>query len=244
MLNSSFRAIAAVTLLFLMPHAAQAGDAANVNILGFSPDGAIFAFEEYGVQDGSGFPYAHRFYIATATDTFVSGTPIRVRLEDESQSVEAARDQAKSQGQSVISDTTLAANRGYTAGWNSITELSADKFRIAVNPRPVFPPFDPAVEFRLTEKPLAPPASCEALGVDIMGYELTRVGTTDGAETVLVHEDSSVPSSRGCPLGYAVGGLQTFYPASGAPVFALMIIMRQYGFEGPDHRWLAVAGRL
>jgi predicted secreted protein len=41
-----------------------------------------------------------------------------------------------------------------------------------------------------------------------------------------------------------IGGLQTFYPTSGAPVFAVMVIMRQFGFEGPDHRWLAVAGRL
>ena len=60
---------------------AKAGDAATLNVLGFSSDGAIFAFEEYGVQDGSGFPYANRYYIDTATDTFLPGSPIRKRID-------------------------------------------------------------------------------------------------------------------------------------------------------------------
>ena len=63
--------------------AARAGDVAELEILGFTKDGGVFAFEEYGVADGSGFPYANRYYIDTATDTFLSGTPIRVRLDNE-----------------------------------------------------------------------------------------------------------------------------------------------------------------
>jgi predicted secreted protein len=239
----TIRKIAALAALFLLPFAARAGDTASVNILGFSPDGALFAFEEYGVQDGSGFPYANRFYINTATDSFVTGTPIRVRLDDESQTAEDARAAARTQGQAVVPDSILAANRGFTAGWNAATELSADFSRIAVNPRPVFPPIDPPLEFRIEDIGVSAPSGCDGLG-DIKGYRLTRIGTAPGETTQLVHEDSSVPSSRGCPLGYMIGGLQTFYPTSGAPVFAVMVIMRQFGFEGPDHRWLAVAGRL
>ncbi|TIL61031.1 MAG: hypothetical protein E5Y89_28055, partial [Mesorhizobium sp.] len=40
---------------------AGAGDVAELEILGFSKDGGVFAFEEYGVQDGSGYPYASRY---------------------------------------------------------------------------------------------------------------------------------------------------------------------------------------
>ena len=243
MLASMIRKIAALAATLFLPIAAHAGDAAEVNILGFSADGSLFAFEEYGVQDGSGFPYANRFYIDTATDTFVSGTPVRVRIEDETASLADARAQAKTQGQAVIADAVLAENRGYTAGWNAITELSADFSRMAVNPRPVFAPIDAPVEFRLEDVPLLAPSGCEGFGA-IMGHRLTRIGTTDGDTTQLVHEDSAIPGSRGCPLGYGIGGLQIFYPPSGDPVFALMIAMRQIGFEGPDHRWLAVAGRL
>lgn len=243
MLASMIRKTAALAATLFLPIAAHAGDAAEVNILGFSADGSLFAFEEYGVQDGSGFPYANRFYIDTATDTFVSGTPVRVRIEDETASLAEARAQAKTQGQAVIADGVLAANRGYTAGWNAITELSADFSRMAVNPRPIFAPIDAPVEFRLEDVPLLAPSGCEGFGA-IMGYRLMRIGTTDGDTTQLVHEDSAIPGSRGCPLGYGIGGLQIFYPPSGDPVFALMIAMRQIGFEGPDHRWLAVAGRL
>ncbi|MGE6786024.1 DUF2259 domain-containing protein, partial [Ensifer adhaerens] len=35
---------------------ALAGDYAALQPIGFSADGNVFAFEEYGVQDGSGFP--------------------------------------------------------------------------------------------------------------------------------------------------------------------------------------------
>ena len=76
------RLAALATALLLLSVAARAGDMATVQILGFSDDGGIFAFEEYGVQDGSGFPYANRYYIDTANDTFLHGTPVRERLDD------------------------------------------------------------------------------------------------------------------------------------------------------------------
>ena len=68
-------ALFAVSLLaqFTTPLAAHAGDVAELEILGFTGDGGVFAFEEYGVQDGSGFPYANRYYIDTADDTFSQG---------------------------------------------------------------------------------------------------------------------------------------------------------------------------
>ena len=64
-----------------------------------------------------------------------------------------------------------------------------------------------------------------------------------GASKTL-HDDQSIPASRGCPQGYRLGGLQTFYPASGSPAFAVIIAVRGFGFEGPDYRWLAVTGKL
>jgi len=236
-------AIAALAQIIAAATSARAGDTAELDILGFSADGGIFAFEEYSIQDGSGFPYANRFYIDVATDRFVSGTPIRVRIDDESASLEDARQQARERGQKIAADAELAANRGITAGFNPVTELSADPHRMAVNPRPVFPPIDDPVEFRLEELALLQPERCENLG-DVVGYRLTRVGLKPGEAARLIHEDSSVPASRGCPLGYRIGAVQTFFPAGGAPVFAVLIAVRTFGFEGPDHRWIAVAGRL
>ena len=234
--------LTAIALAVAAISRAAAGDMAEIAILGFSADGSVFAFEEYGIQDGSGFPYANRYYIDTATDRHVDGTPLRVRIDDESAGLDDARRQAREAGERIVSDAELAAHRGWTAGWNAITELSADPHRMAVNPRPVMPPIDGALEFRLREIAMPQPERCRDLG-DVVGFGLTRIGLVQGETARTIHEDGSVPTSRGCPLGYRIGGVQTFHPQAGPPVFAVLIAVRIFGFEGPDHRWMAVAGR-
>jgi predicted secreted protein len=113
-----FAAIAIFAATQFCAVSARAGDTAELNILGFTADGGVFAFEEFGIQDGSGIPYAHRFYIDTATDSFLPGTPIRVRIDDETASLEDARSQARSQGEAIAAQAELEANRGLTAGSN------------------------------------------------------------------------------------------------------------------------------
>ena len=238
-----FRFAALLTALVIAPLGARAGDAATLEVLGFSADGGIFAFEEFGIQDGSGFPYANRFYIETPTDSFVDGAPIRIRLDDEQATVEAARAEAKNQAQSIVHDDELNQNVGFQAGWNAVTELSADPHRMMVNPRPIIPPLDDPLEFRLEEIVLNEPQRCQDLG-PVVGFRLLRIATAPAEETQIVHQDDGIPSSRGCPLGYRITGVQTFHPEGGEPVFAVIIAIRRFGFEGPDHRFLAVTGRL
>lgn len=229
-----------VTLLAVS--SAHAGDVANLQILGFSRDGRVFAFEEYGVQDGSGFPYANRFYIDTATDRFLPGTPIRVRLENEEANVDAARDQARADGEKIVASVELAANPGFTAGYNAITEYSADPLSMAVNPRPIFSPVDEPFEVRLEEIARNDTERCNGFG-EINGFRLLRIDAKDGGQTRLLHEDKSIPESRGCPNGYRLGAIQTLEVDHSLTAYAILIAVRQYGFEGPDFRWIAVTGR-
>ena len=221
---------------------ASAGDVAELEILGFSKDGGVFAFEEYGVFDGSGFPYANRYYIDTSTDSFLKGTPIRVRLDDENAKLDAARLQARQKGEAIVSQAELSANRGITAGFNPVTELSADPHRMAVNPRPIFSPVDQPLEFRLDEIGMNNTEGCDSQG-EINGFRLLRIEAQNGGTTKLLHEDMSIPKSRGCPNGYRIGAVQTFSMDS-LSAYAVLIAVRQYGFEGPDFRWIAVTGRL
>lgn len=221
---------------------ARAGDTASLDILGFSADGGVFAFEEYGVQDGSGFPYANRYYIDTATDEFLPGTPVRVRLEDENATVASARDQARKLGEKVVEQAVLDANHGFTAGFNAITEYSADPHRMAVNPRPVFHPIDPAFEVRLEEIPMQGSEVCQSQGENL-GFRLLRIDASKGGQTQYLHEDAKIPQSRGCPNGYRIGAIQTFETGNSLTSYAVLVSVRQYGFEGPDHRWIAVTGR-
>jgi predicted secreted protein len=234
--------VAGIAILAAAP--ASAGDASTLNILGFSDDGGVFAFEEYGVQDGSGFPYATRFYIDTANDSFLPGTPIRVRLETDGASVSDARYDARSQGEVLIGDEELEAHAGMTAGYSPFTELSADPHRMAVNPRPIVPSIDGVVEFQMTEFQTTPSGICSGLSETMAGFRLVRVDPEPGGETVLLHEDTTIPDSRRCPLGYRIGAVQTFYPDAAPPVFAVLVQVRSLGFEGPDHRWIAIPGRL
>lgn len=231
-------------LAAIWPMTAHAGDAANLNILGFTKDGGIFAFEEYGVQDGSGFPYANRFYIDTATDSFLAKTPVRIRIDDENVSVDAARDEAQRAGEAATSltDAVLGTNRGKTVAFNPVTELSADPFKVMVNPRPVFPAIDPVLSFLLSEVPVPVSETCRNLG-EIKGFRLTLLEERPGAEPELLHADTSAPASRGCPQGYSIGAVQTYFPDAGTSVIAVLIAIRSFGFEGPDHRWLAVTAR-
>ena len=226
----------------LAAHPASAGDVADLEILGFSKDGGVFAFEEYGVQDGSGFPYSNRYYIDTATDRFLKDTPIRVRLDDEAATLDAARLQARQKGEAVVSQAELAANRGITAGYNAVTELSADPYRMVVNPRPIFSPVDDPLEFRLDEIAMNNTEGCQSQG-EINGFRLLRINARDSGKTQLLHEGKSIPKSRGCPNGYRIGAVQTF-SMQGLSAYGVLIAVRQYGFEGPDFRWIAVTGRL
>ena len=238
------RAVGAALVLFncvanAVP--AKAGDIANLAILGFSADGKLFAFEEYGELDGSGQPYANRFYIDTTTDDFVGGSPIRVRLE-EGDDLLTARSQARREGEKIIPDAVLAANAGFLAGYHAITEASADAGRIVVQSRPYIPTSEPLVEFRLEELPVPSPQGCENMG-DVVGLRLLRIDPAPGGVTRLVHEDKAVPASRGCPTGYQIGAVQ-FSGENAQQFFAVLIALRRQGFEGPDFRWLAFTGRL
>ena len=226
-------------MLSAAPYAARAGDAADLEILGFSADGGIFAFEQYGEQDGSGFPYAERFYIDTAKDAYLPGSPVRVRIESEDASIDEARQAARAKGESIVADAVLAQNRGYTAAMNPIGELSADPFRVVVNTRPLYPRAQDPVEFRLEETDVPAAATCDNLG-PVKGFRLTSIDGHEGGVTKLLHDDKSIPASRGCPLGYSIGAVQTYSSDVGETWAAVLLTVRSFGFEGPDYRWLAV----
>ena len=237
MTKAPLATLIALTLWACSP--ALAGDTAEINVLGFSADGSIFAFEEYGVQDGAGFPYANRFYIDTASDKFLPGTPVRVRLDDEKANLQQAREEAASKAHSVMADRFLT--KGFTAAFNAVTEESADPFNFLVNPRPVFPPIDGPLAFKLEETTLPGPANCQGMG-EMKGFRLIMTHPAGASKTL--QDDQSIPTSRNCPQGYRLGGVQTYYPEGKAPAFAVLITVRSVGFEGPDHRWIAVTGRL
>ncbi len=231
--------ITSILMLLSACFIANAGDFAKREIHGFSLDGGLFAFEEYGVHDGSGFPYSNLYIIDTATDQWTAGSPFQARLDDETKTIFDAREEVR-----ILAGPVMKSfeHRGNIVATHRATQLGIDTKRISANPRLVIPPIDNAIEFRLEEITLPSSENCNAFG-SVKGFRLLKIGTSDGDGTITLHEDKSIPETRNCPLQYDFADVVTYYPKGQSPVFAILIRMQTVGFEGSNGRFLAITGR-
>ncbi|MEP3045918.1 MAG: DUF2259 domain-containing protein [Roseibium sp.] len=234
-----------VLLTTLSASAASAGDYARVNILGFSDEGFRFAFEQFGIHDGSGDPYSDIFVIDVQTDSWVSPSPFRLKemATDGYEVPDAAVDTIRTKNLEQAAETlgnSRISDRGRIVGHNPVTEIGSDPHRLSVNPRVVVPPIDAIMNFTIEEYPL-PSKECASYGADTRGFRL--ILSHEGKDRVL-NEDTKLPKSRGCPLAYRIEQVVTYYPAGRPPVFAALILIEKHGFEGRDGRYLAITGQI
>lgn len=98
---------------------ALAGDAAARRIIGFSPDGTYFAFEQYGELDAgaSASGYSEIDIIDTRTDEFVGGKPILIvdQSEESTLTLEQARAQAAAKAKPILAKYAIASRGKQTA---------------------------------------------------------------------------------------------------------------------------------
>jgi predicted secreted protein len=229
--------LASLLAVLAMVSPALAGNFAERHIFGFSPDGRYFASEQFGTQDGSGSPYADIFLIDTRTDAWVEGSPYRVLLKDERAKLQWARREVTAKAGNALREHVIS-HPGTLLASNPPGELSTDPHEVSVNPRFAVPSVREPWRFRLTEKAI-PVARCtDLLGGPTKGYRAT-VTPFGGGERVL-HDDMSVPESRGCFMGYALSDVIMFDPGDGPRVFVLLVSVYSFGFEGPDRRFIAV----
>ncbi|MEM7289225.1 MAG: DUF2259 domain-containing protein [Pseudomonadota bacterium] len=234
------RLFLSIAILLTSLGLSQAGDFAKREIHGFSFDGGLFAFEEYGVQDGSGFAYANIYVINTATDQWTAGSPFRVLLKDDTKSVFDAREEARIMAGPVMKSFE---GRGNVVATNRSTEKGIDSKRMVANPRFVVPPIDEEIEYRITKKSFIASELCAPFGPAI-GFKLTQIATGPSQSSRILHEDQSVPKSRNCPRDYDFADLVTYYPTNASPKVAIIILMTTQGFEGPDGRFLAITASI
>jgi predicted secreted protein len=216
---------------------AWAGDSAQLQVIGYSADGKVFGFEEYGIQDGSGFAYSHIFLIDTDTDKFVAGTPIKVLVEDE-MSLGKIRGLARTKAQPLIERYQLDNDPGVLAAYNPVSEADSDPHTLRYYPFPADPPRSQTYRLALTQKPLPAPKTCLNMVGTYSGFSLTFTEVAGESATQQIYEDKQVPASRNCPNGYRLAAIVTSETAS-APTMA-MIQVSTFGFEGNDQRWIAI----
>jgi len=215
-----------------------AGDRALIDYVGFSADFRYFAFEEFGIQDGSGFAYANLYVVDLSTDAWVVGTPIRIQAEDESESLGEVRAEAMALAQNHITEfgidvpVEIAALIG-----DGVPDQDGKALLFGV------PGYQPgAVSGRYTLSLSTFPASAASpcgdwFDTEPLGFELT---IADSGTERLVHRDTNLPRSRGCPFDYRLHGV--VMPFMGLAVSNAVAIVSVYpgGFEGPDRRFMAV----
>lgn len=240
------RALALIALLVLGSARALAADGAAFNAIGYSPDSRYFAFEQYGVQDGSGFPYWDVFVIDLKSNEWVKGSPYRALIESEESKPAAARDQARKAAEATLKDLDITQPAELIAA-NPATEAVPERERLT------FDRWYASMGARSTEKsqlgvrfelsvekiPLPRPAKCPEGDGDSFGV---RVSLKDlqTETTRVIHEDKAIPDSRNCPAAYDVAAVVA---QSGMPVtdrLVALIGVYARGFEGLNHRFIAV----
>jgi len=217
---------------------ASAGDFAERSILGFSADGSRFAFEEFGVQDGSGFPYSNIFVLDTGRDRWVEGTPVRMRIDDETAGIPAVRATARERAEGPLKGLD---HPGTLLASNPITESGRDPYSVSFRRHPPALLDGPELTVRLETIPLEAPGNTDP-DQKTRGFRL--VLEDERGETVL-HEDVTLPASRGmAPLDYRINDV-VIHQRFGQPATLVVLVMvLTRGFEGPDGRYLAVATQL
>ncbi|HFC05118.1 MAG TPA: DUF2259 domain-containing protein [Rhizobiales bacterium] len=223
--------------MVIISTAGLAGNTADRNIIGFSPDGTWFAFEEYGINDGSGAPFTNIYVINVDKDEWARGTPVRVNFGEKVAPVSAARNMAHKQVQSIL-DSLGITEPGILLASNPVTEITSNPRRIDFYRNKNIKSPANKLSYVLKELDFPENQTCKSFGVNEKGFSLSL--TKGGSPLIQVYKDKKIPASRRCPMEYAISDVIEFNPLSGPSRHVVLVHMFVLGFEGPDSRFLAV----
>jgi predicted secreted protein len=228
-----------VTALSAAP--AFAGDRAVADFIGYSEDGRYFAFEEYGVQDGSGFAYSNIYIVDLPADEWVDGSPFEAMADDTNpeRTLYDVRIEARvAAGPQLIAlqinqpaEILVLLGDGVPGADGKAMSFSIPNWGPPGSTEPD--------EFNLTLEtfPAESPQDCISyMGEKGLGYALTY--EAHGQTTELHRDGETLPNSRGCPMDYRLYAVLTRFE-SGEDRVAIISVY-PFGFEGPDRRFIAV----
>lgn len=219
------------------PAAGLAGDMASLNVLGYSRDGKVFAFEEYGIFDGSGGAYSTIYFIDIDPDRFLPATPVRSLVHEEGQ-LARIRAESRAKADPLIAAHGLIDNPGVMVAYNPPSEVGSNPHALRYYPFLSAQVTGYTYTLRLEERAFAPSQDCLNMTGSYAGFTLRLTERQGSSVDTVLHADSTIPKSRGCPNGYRIGAVIASEMGD-APHMA-MILVDSMGFEGNDRRWIAV----
>jgi predicted secreted protein len=222
---------------------ASAGDFATLNFIGFSKDGRYLAFEEYGTQDGSGFPYANFYVIDVAKNSFAAPA-VTVRLEQETATEQMARARAKLRAAAALKRIRIVAgNTGTLLVSRLLTDITAYDRKDSADERKINFAEVIGSMYREGDYDLilrssnAEVKDCTYLDDPPKKLELL-LRDNNADKTLVLQKDASLPSSRGCPTSYEMQRVYVY-----KNFIAVFLNTYHMGFEGPDMRYMVVTGK-
>lgn len=218
---------------------ARAGDHALIDVIGYSADLRHFAFEEFGVQDGSGFAYSSLFVVDLVEDRWVAGTPIRERADSEEVPLAAVRARVAAAARPKLDalEIDMPAQVAALMGDGVLDPKPAMRFGYPAYGLPGQTEGDFTLSIETFAAPA--PAGCDPeLVGETKGFALTLSG--DGPARELHRDEGTLLKSRGCAMDYWLYAVVFPYLGGGLENAVAIVSTYPYGFEGPDRRFLAV----
>jgi predicted secreted protein len=222
-----------------MAATAHAGDIANIQPVGFSADGKVFAFQEFGMKDGK-VPYSDTYFIDTDTGADLEGTPFHLELTDKDANLSKARRQNLTAARQQMDKYDLLTNPGLIAAFNPPTELGSPMKTIRYTPLATDGPARGAYALLLGDAQVAAPDACKGMNNRAVGFTLQLIEKDGAPNRQLVHEDKAIPAERGCAVEYRMGGALVYQPESGKPVHIALVLALSASPDGRNGRWIAV----
>lgn len=244
-----------LTIALVTPHAAQAGDAAARRVLGFSPDGSYFAFEQYTMLYEDEAAFSEYVVIDTRSDRFVPGTPVRVLVRgDDGLDEKKAREDAQAKIAPLLRRLKIGE-----AGIRVEGKPSMDLDEIGIYQMDTGPlakalsfvlPDGRKATLAVTDKP-AGTALCDGFGgrgvkgkAKAAGLKLTL--DLEGAAQTVLQDDKSLPASRRCAAEYGIAEAHLKTGPDGTVTLAALV---EYAdnhdyHAGPNRRFMGVTKHL
>lgn len=239
-----------ILCLAFLSHA-EAGRHVERRILGFSPDGRYFAFEQFGRLDNiTELAYSEISVIQADDNVPVPGTPIRKIMHEAAhaqdgngfaKNLEIIRKAAADSAQKLLHHLDIAP-RGYHLASNPMTETDAGPHNVRIDLLPITGHSQP-IAFTLEEFPL-PQAKDFTQGCDepVKGFSLFM--QQHGEPPVTIFKDTEISLDRGCVLSYAIADIFRLEETGPPHSYAILIRYVRADIEGGDARFLAIMRRL
>jgi len=247
-------AIPVFAVLSSVSTAALAGDAAARKVIGFSPDGHYFAFEQYTMVYEDEASFSDYVIVDTRTDRFVPGAPIRVLIRgDDGLDEKKARADALAKAKPLLDRFTIGEPGTRIEGKPSMDLDDIGIYQTGAQPmaRALDIPLPGRMaQITLSNHPIAI-VMCDGMGGrgtpgKSQGYGMKLTLKIAGSAPIILQHDKALPKSRRCAASYGIAEAYLHKAPDGTLTLAALI---EYSdnhdhHAGSNRRFMAVTKRL